>query len=214
MELFTRRYLTTATLATSWLVATRLARAQAPSSDARVLLNRAYATIQEARTDPQFGGASELFQRAPAIMVVPQLVKAGFFLGGEGGNGVLLEPTEKGWSDPLFYTLASGSFGLQIGVEVAEVILFAMSDRALRAWTREEFSLGAKAGLSILVVGANASAATTANANVDIVAWAKAKGAFAGITLEGSVIKPRTEWNTAWYGRPISPAQMLRLAGR
>ena len=115
------------------------------------------------------------------------------------------------WSHPAFYTLASASFGLQIGIEVAEVVLFVMSERALNAWMQDEVKLGGQAGLTVLVVGSNAAAAATTHANIDVIAWAKSKGAYAGITLEGSIIKPRNEWNTAYYGRPMSPAAVLNM---
>jgi lipid-binding SYLF domain-containing protein len=182
-------------------------------ADQNELLQRARATLSEAQHDPQFGNSKELFQRAKAVMVVPQLIKGGLFIGGEGGNAVLLTRDANGtWDKPLFYTIASVSFGLQIGLEVAEVILFVMSDRALKAWTEDEVKLGAKAGLTVLVIGSNAEAATTTNANVDVIAWAKAKGAYAGITLEGSIIKPRNEWNQAYYGHPVSPRDVLRVS--
>src|ERR1019366_9533162 len=96
------------------------------------------------------------------------------------------------WSHPAFYTLASASFGLQIGLEVAEVVLFVMSERALNAWMQDEVKLGGH------VVGTNAAAAATTHGNVDVIAWAKSKGAYAGLTLEGSLIKPRNEWNAAY----------------
>src|SRR5260370_7452414 len=90
-------------------------------------------------------------------MVVPQLVKGGFFFGGEGGNGILLARHGDSWSKPLFYVLGSASFGLQIGIEVAEVILFVMNDRALQAWMRDEVKLGAQAGPTLLVAASTAA---------------------------------------------------------
>jgi len=186
------------------------AQAAAEQAD---LIRRANATMQDAMNDAQFGNAAQLFQRARAVLVVPQLVKGGFFFGGEGGNGILLAHTAgNGWSNPAFYMIGSASFGLQIGVEVAEVILFVMSDRALQALLRDEVKLGAQAGLTVLVVGSNAQAATTTNPGVDVIAWAKSKGAYAGLTLEGSLIKPRNEWNTAYYGHPVKPRQVLRMS--
>ncbi len=185
------------------------------ASDQTELLQHARTVLAEAQHDPQFGNSKDLFQRARAVMVVPQLVKGGLFVGGEGGNAVLLSREASGnWGQPLFYTIGSVSFGLQIGLEVAEVVLFVMSDRALKAWTEDEVKLGAKAGLTVLVVGSNAEAAATTHGDVDVIAWAKAKGAFAGITLEGSVIKPRNEWNQAYYGHPVNPAEVLKLSGR
>lgn len=183
-------------------------KAQAAAEQAE-LIRRANATMEDAEHDPQFGNSRELFGRARAIMVVPQLVKAGFVFGGSGGNGILLARHGSGWSKPAFYLIGSATFGLQIGVEVAELILFVMSERALQAWMQDEVKLGADAGLTVLVLGTDASAATTANLNVDVIAWAKSKGAYAGITLDGSIIKPRNEWNTAYYGHPVTPREVI-----
>ena len=180
-------------------------------NDAQSLVRRARVTLDDARHDRQFGDAPSLFRRARAVMVVPELVKGGLFFGGEGGSAVLFSPSKGDWGTPLFYTLGAVSFGLQIGIETAEVVMFVMSSRALRAWTQDSFTLGAKAGVTVLVVGSNASAAATANANMDVIAWAKSKGAYVGLTLEGSGIKPRHEYNTQYYGHAVSPARMLNL---
>jgi|SRR5580658_1656967 lipid-binding SYLF domain-containing protein len=186
--------------------------AAAATSEQIELVRRANLTLDEARHDPQFGSSAELFQTAKAVMVVPQLVKGGFFVGGEGGNGVLMARHGGRWSYPAFYALGSASFGLQIGLEVAEVVLFVMSNRALQAWMQNEVKLGGQAGLTVLVLGSNAAAAATTHGGVDVIAWAKSKGAYAGLTLEGSVISPRNEWTTAYYGRPMTPAQVLRMS--
>jgi lipid-binding SYLF domain-containing protein len=191
-------------------IATRAVRA-APTSDQIELVRKSNVTLDEARHDPQFGTAPDLFQRARAVMVVPELVKGGFFVGGEGGNAVLMARHGANWGHPAFYTLASASFGLQIGLEVSSVVLFVMSNRALNAWMQDQVKLGGQAGLTVLVIGSSAAAAATTHANVDVIAWAKSKGAYAGLTLEGSIIKPRNEWNTAYYGRPMTPAQVLRM---
>jgi SH3 domain-containing YSC84-like protein 1 len=183
----------------------------APTADQVDLVRKAYGVLDEAHHDSEFGNSAELFRTARGVMVVPQLVKGGFWVGGEGGNGILMARHGNRWSNPAFYTLASASFGLQIGLEVAEVVLFVMSQRALNAWMQDQVKLGGQAGLTVLVLGSNASAAATTHANVDVIAWAKAKGAYAGITLEGSIIKPRNEWNAAYYGRPITPVQVLNI---
>ena len=184
-------------------------------TEERELVARANITLEAARHDPQFGNAANLMKSARAVMVIPQLIKGGFFVGGEGGNGVLLTRTANGgWGNPLFYTLGAASFGLQIGIEQAEVVLFVMSDKALRGWTQDKVTLGAKAGLAVLLVGSNAAASATMNGTADIVAWARTKGAYAGITLEGSVISPRNEWNTAFYGHPVVPSQVLKMSSQ
>jgi lipid-binding SYLF domain-containing protein len=182
----------------------------APNSGEIDLVRSANIVLDKAERDPEFGNSRELFQSAKAVMVVPQLVKGGFFVGGEGGNGVLMARHGGKWSYPAFYTLASASFGLQIGLEVAQVVLFVMSDAALNAWMTNKVKLGGDAGLTVLVLGTDASAAATTHLNADVIAWAKAKGAYAGISLQGSVIVPHTDWNTAYYGRPITPGQILQ----
>jgi lipid-binding SYLF domain-containing protein len=209
----TRRALTRQTLglgAVAALATQVPLRAYAAASEQQAMLDQARATIETARHDPQFGDSGELLRRARAVMVVPELVKGGFFFGGEGGNAVLLSRRAGGgWGEPAFYVLGSASFGLQIGLEVAQMILFIQSERALQAFMRDEFKIGAEAGLTVLVIGSNAQAATTANANVDILAWAKAKGAYGGLTLEGTIIKPRDDWNAAYYGRAVTAQQIV-----
>ncbi len=184
-------------------------RARAATSDPAMLLEQARSVIDDARRDPQFGDSPELLRRARAVMVVPELVKGGFFVGGEGGDGVLISRSSgRGWGQPAFYALGSASFGLQIGVEVAELVLFVMSERALRGFMQDDFKLGAEAGLTVLTIGSNAQAAATLN-GADIIAWAKSKGAYAGLTLEGSIIRPLNDWNASFYGHPVTTAQIV-----
>lgn len=174
------------------------------ATEQQELLKRATLTLNATQNDAQFGTVRNVMQRAVAVMVVPQLIKGGFIVGGEGGDAVLLTRSASGkFENPRFYFLASVSLGLQIGLEVSEVVLCVMSQRALQAWAKDEVKLGAKAGLTVLVVGTSAEAAATTNANVDVIAWARSKGAYGGITLEGSVIKARDEWNREYYGRPV-----------
>jgi len=210
MTLPTRR---SVLLAAGALASALIAEPALAGPDQQDVVDHARATIQAMRTDPSFGNAAQLLRRAKAVMIVPQLVKGGFFFGGEGGNGVLLARTKNGWSYPAFYTLGGASFGLQIGVETAEVVFLVMSERALDHWMRDEFKLGAQAGLTVLVIGSNAEADATTAANVDVIAWARSKGAYAGITLEGSVIKARNSYTEAYYGRPLSPREIVRGSG-
>jgi len=187
-----------------------IAPAARAASDEQSLVEHAKVTVDDMRHDPSFGNSTDLLKRAKAVMIVPQLVKGGFFIGGEGGSGVLLAKSASGaWSYPAFYTVGAASFGLQIGVEEAQLVFFVMSDKALKAWMKNEVKLGAKAGLTVLVVGSNAEAAATTNARVDVIAWAKSKGAYAGITLEGSLIKPRQSYNTAYYGKKVTPQEIV-----
>lgn len=180
------------------------------ASDEQNLVDRARITVDDMRRDKEFGNARDLMHRARGIMIVPQLVKGGFFLGGEGGDALLLARGRDGsWSDPAFYTLASASFGLQIGLQESELVLFLLSDRALNAFMSDEFKIGAQAGLAIVTLGSMAEADTTSHFNADIVIWASSTGAYAGLTLNGSLVKPRDSYNAAYYGHAELPADIV-----
>ena len=175
------------------------------ATDQQNLVERARMTIDDLKKDREFGNARDLLKNAKGVMIIPKLVKGGFFFGGEGGEGMLLTRNgQNEWSHPAFYTMASASFGLQIGLEESELVLFVMSDRALNDFMSDEFKIGAQAGLAIVTLGSEAEASTTTNMHADIIVWSSATGAYAGLTLNGSLIKPRDSWNEAYYGHAES----------
>jgi SH3 domain-containing YSC84-like protein 1 len=189
----------------------------AHATDQQNLVDEARITLDHLQTDKSFGNAPELLRKARAVLIVPTLVKAGFFLGGEGGDGVMLARSARGtWTDPAFYTLASASFGPQIGIQSAEVIMIVNTDKALNALEQDQFKFGAQAGIAVVTLGAGAQAASsTALSSADIIVWSSASGAYAGVTLEGSLVKPRDSYNEAYYGRPIAVREILNMgAGR
>ena len=179
------------------------------STDAQNLVDQSRVTLDDVKKDKEFGNAPDLLHRAKAVMIVPALFKGGFFVGGEGGTGVVMtRGTGDHWSYPAFYTLVSASFGLQIGAEQSELVLIALTDRARQAFLQDEFMIGAEAGLAVVTLGASAEAASTSNLKADIVVWTSSSGAYAGLTLNGSVIKPRQRYNEEYYGRAIGPAEI------
>jgi lipid-binding SYLF domain-containing protein len=173
------------------------------------LLSSSEATVDNMKRDATFGPSRDLLRRARAVLIVPQLVKGGFIFGGEGGDSVMLARTRRGWSSPAFYTIGSASFGLQIGLESAQLVMSVMSDRALHALEQSKFKFGGEAGLTVVTLGANAQGATSTNLTGDIIVWASSKGAYGGLTLEGSVLTPKDDWNARFYGRPSSVPQIL-----
>lgn len=185
-----------------------------PASAAADLIERARITLGDLRRDREFGSSRELIRHAKAVLIIPTLVKGGLLLGGEGGSGVLLARDGTGWSYPAFYHMASASIGLQIGAEVSEVILFIMNDDALDALMSDGLKLGAQAGVAVATLGSLAEAAITTAGGTDIVAWSSSTGAYAGLALNGSLIRPRDSYNTEYYaqhaGGPITPAAILR----
>ncbi|MGH6989703.1 MAG: lipid-binding SYLF domain-containing protein, partial [Stellaceae bacterium] len=145
-----------------------------------------------------------LVRRARAIVIVPNLVKAGFIFGAQGGTGVLLVHGRHGWSYPAFYNMGAASFGLQAGVSVSKVVLIIMNDRALNlALTHAQLKLGAEAGLTVATLGAGAGGSVT-SAGADIYTLSSSKGLYGGVALQGGAIGPNPGWNHAYYHRRVS----------
>jgi lipid-binding SYLF domain-containing protein len=172
---------------------------KAPPTNALVDAARQTIKTFKARQDlPQF--ASHL-KGAYGIAIFPAIYKAGFFVGAEGGNGVMLARGDDGkWGYPAFYVLASGSFGLQIGGQRAEMVLIMRSPGAVEAVIKHQGKLGADAGLAIAHIGTGVEGSVTTNLGADILAFADAKGLYGGISLEGSAMIRRKDYNDQYYG--------------
>lgn len=177
------------------------------ASEPQALVDRATLAVQEvlAPDNDRLDGQSVL-RRARAALVCPRIFRGGFFFGAEGGGCVLVARDASGsWSSPAFYTLGSGSFGLQAGIQDLQLVLLVMNDRALNALLDSQLKLGADASLAFASFGGSAEAATTTAVGSDILAFARARGLYAGLTLEGSLLSARSEWNRAYYGVDIDP---------
>jgi lipid-binding SYLF domain-containing protein len=174
----------------------------ARASDQQEIVDRAKVTVDVLRAESNFSQPiADLLRRAKGVLVVPNLFRAGFILGGEGGTGVLLvKGTDGSWSSPAFYGLGSGSIGLQIGAQSAEVMFIILTDGGLQKIMNNSVKVGADVSIAIGPVGAGIEGSTTANLRADIVAYSKAMGLFGGLSIEGTIISVREEWNRAYYG--------------
>jgi lipid-binding SYLF domain-containing protein len=177
--------------------------------DQQADVDHAVGTLQDLRHDKEFGNAKQLLQTARAVLIAPRIFKAGFFFGGEGGDALLMVRGPHGWSDPAFYTVASASFGLQIGAAESEMIIFIRSQKALNAIMQDRFKIGADAGLAIATLGSDVEGATTSNVGADVVVWASSSGAYAGIKLDGTLIEPQNKANASYYGRPVTTGDIV-----
>ena len=150
-------------------------------------------------------------KEARGVFIMPQLLKAAFFFGGEGGSGVFLVKDDKTgeWSDPAFYTMAAGSFGFQFGAQASEVVLLVMSRRGVESLLTSTFKLGGDVSVAVGPVGAGIEGSTAMNLSADLLTFARAKGLFGGISLEGAVIATRDEWNRDYYGKEVRPTDIL-----
>ena len=167
------------------------------------LVDRSTLTVQGMMTAREGRDARPLLQRATGVLICPQLFKAGFVLGGAGGPCVLAARGPNGWSSPAFYQLSSGSVGLQAGIQDSEVMLIVLTQRGLQALIDNQFKIGAAAGLAFATVGTGVEGATTAALRADVVSFARSRGLFAGLSLDGSLVSVKSAWNAAYYGRPI-----------
>jgi lipid-binding SYLF domain-containing protein len=150
----------------------------------------------------------EYLKKSVGVLIVPTFIKAGLVLGGAGGQGVLLVRDEKTgeWSEPAFYTLGSGSLGLQIGVEVSEVILLIKTRKVIDSLYASSLKLGGDISVAAGPAGRGAAAK---GLNADTISFALSKGVFAGISVEGAVITPKETANDAYYGTPVTPLEII-----
>lgn len=200
------RRLMLAAIAALPLLATACTR---EAGDEQALVDRATLSVQEMMTSLG-DGPRDMLRKSRAAMVCPRVFKAGFFAGAEGGGCVLLTRSGNGtWSYPAFYALGSGSFGLQFGVQDAQLILLILTQKGLDAVLDSQFKIGANASIAVATVGAEIQGSTTAAVGADIVAFAMSRGLFGGIALEGSIMSTRTEWNQGYYGQPFGARQIV-----
>jgi lipid-binding SYLF domain-containing protein len=165
------------------------------------------ATLDSFMKDREFTWFHENLSKAKALLIFPKVIKAGFFWGGSGGNGVLVVRDERTgeWSQPAFYSIGSVSFGLQIGAEDAGVIMFAMSRKAIDSLYVSSFKFGGETSVAAGPRGLGAKKVLTA----DFISFAKARGLYAGLELEGSGIMVRDDLNRAYYGKQLRPIQII-----
>jgi len=201
-----RRMLLAAVLVTS---ATLSAAAHAQLREQQ-LVDRATLAAQDMLNPRDGTQAQAVLKQARAVLICPQVFEVGFLIAGQGGDCVLVARDGSGsWSSPAFFGIASGSVGFQVGLQDAEIMLFIMNDKALNAMMDSQFKLGADASATFVNIGGGVEGATTAALNADIVGFTRARGLFAGISLGGSLLNTRTEWNQAYYGRPLSARQIV-----
>jgi SH3 domain-containing YSC84-like protein 1 len=180
-------------------------------STAYDLVNQATETVQRFKGMPDLKQFAEYMPTARGIVVLPSVIKGGFMVGGEGGNGVLLVKRDDGsWSQPAFYILGAASFGIQMGLQDTEIILVLRSNDAVNAILEHQGKIGADAGITVGTIGQGAEVSTTTNIGVDVLAFANSKiGLFGGAALEGAVLARRVDLNEAYYGKGATPRGIL-----
>ena len=177
-------------------------------SEQQKLVNAADRTLSNFLRDPDMTWLQQHLREAKAVTIAPEVVKAGFIFGGSGGRAVTLarDPATGRWAGPAFYTLATASVGFQAGVSVSEVVTLVMTEKGLNSLLAPSAKLGGDASIAAGPVGAGASSALLA----DFISFARAKGVYGGVNLDGTVVTVANDWNEAYYHKPgILPPDIL-----
>jgi SH3 domain-containing YSC84-like protein 1 len=181
------------------------------AADATQALAQADATLQNFLKDPDMTSFREYAKNAKGVYIVPKLVKGAFMVGLEGGNGVLLarEGASGAWSEPGFYEISAASFGLQAGAQRSEVILLIMTEKGLESMLTSSVKLGADGSVAVGPIGGGIEGSTTPSLNADFLSFARSKGLYAGLSLEGASVRTRDDLNQAYYGKPVRPTNIF-----
>ncbi len=194
-----------------WLMvgATALAFANAKEDSTKRIQN-AGEVLNAIMAAPDKGIPNEVFDGAECIVVIPHMIKGGLGFGGLHGRGVATCRTKGGgWSAPAFVSIGGGNWGLQIGLQGVDLVMMVMNDNGLQQLLQNKFQIGANASAAAGPVGRHASADTDWKADSAILAYSRAKGLFAGITLDGNVVQQDDDSTVAMYGRKIPQKEIL-----
>ena len=194
----------------SLLILSAAAAAQTERADEVKRLARATQVFTEIMRTPDRGIPDELLDKAECVAIVPGLKKGGLGLGGRYGKGVVMcRRTGGQWSAPSFMTVEGGSFGLQIGFQQIDLVMLVMNRNGMERLVGDKFTLGADASVAAGPVGRHASASTNVRLDAEILAYSRAKGLFAGISLEGAVVKQDKDDNRDFYSQEIDARTIL-----
>ena len=202
MQTFFQRITSTALVA---LIALGFAASAAAQGDQQVLIDQADTTLSNFMRDPEMKWLQQNIGRAKAVLIAPEIVKAGFIVGGSGGRAVLVARGNGKWVGPAFYTLATASVGFQAGIAASEMVTLVMTDKGMNSLMASTFKFGGDASVAAGPVGAGAKSDVTA----DLIAFSRSKGVYGGLNLDGTVVSANYDWNKAYYGKDSLPPDIL-----
>lgn len=164
-------------------------------------------TLSNFLRDPDMEWLQRNFHRAKAVMITPEVVKAGFIFGGSGGRALVVarDPTTGGWVGPAFYAMATASVGFQAGISVAEGVTLVMTEKGFNSLLATSFKIGGDASVAAGPVGAGARSDIVA----DLITFNRAKGVYGGLNLDGTVVTASDDWNASFFGKKVLPPDIL-----
>lgn len=191
------------------LLVTALAAPAVAGERQRQKLRAAADVYRELMEVPERKVPNRLLREARCLAVIPGVIKGAFIWGGRHGRGVLTCRRGGGWSAPIFVNLSGGSVGFQVGGQASDFVLFFVTDRSVHSLLDSEFTFGGDASVSAGPLGRTAEAATDLKLKAEIYSYAKSRGLFAGISLEGARLAPNQKWIRAYYGERLWPEDIL-----
>jgi lipid-binding SYLF domain-containing protein len=164
-------------------------------------------TLSNFLRDPDMDWLQRNFGRAKAVIITPEIVKAGFIFGGSGGRALVVarDPKSGKWVGPAFYAMATASVGFQAGISVAEGVTLVMTDKGFNSLLATSFKIGGDASVAAGPVGAGARSDIVA----DLITFNRAKGVYGGLNLDGTVVTASDDWNASFYGKKVLPPDIL-----
>lgn len=159
--------------------------------------------LNEIMATPDKGIPVEILDSAKCVAVVPSLLKGGFIIGGAHGRGMATCRTANGWSAPAPFSITGGSFGFQIGGQAVDLVMMIMNDRGMQALLTSKFKIGVDASAAAGPVGRHVEGSTDWKMRAEVLTYSRARGLFAGVTLNGNVIKQDNDSTGELYGRQV-----------
>src|SRR5215472_3220264 len=171
----------------------------------------ASAVFSEIMQTPDKGIPQDLLAKSQCVVIIPGMKKAAFVVGAEYGRGFATcrKPDGVGWGAPAAVRMEGGSVGFQLGGSETDMVLLVMSRRGMEKLTEDKFTLGADEAATAGPVGRTANASTDAQMKAEILAWSRARGLFAGLSVKGATLRPSEDWNEQLYGRKMANREIL-----
>jgi len=166
--------------------------------------------LNEIQSAPDQGIPSDVLGSAECVAVVPSMLNGGFIVGARYGRGLASCRNPKGWSAPAFFSIKGGSFGPQIGGQAVDLVMLIMNDDGMHKLLSSQFKLGADASVAAGPVGRQAAAGTDWKLRAQILSYSRARGVFAGLALDGAVVRQDKDSTREFYGHMVSTKAALQ----
>jgi SH3 domain-containing YSC84-like protein 1 len=160
--------------------------------------------LNEIQAAPDSGIPAEILGRSECVAVVPSMLKGGFIVGAKYGRGLASCRTAKGWSAPVFFQIEGGSFGFQIGGQAVDLVMLIMNNDGMQHLLSSKFALGADASVAAGPVGRHAEGNTDWKMRAQVLTYSRARGIFAGVSLNGAVVKQDKDSTREFYGHMVT----------